>query len=574
MTEVMSREKSATALDFKGGADVDVDVLIVGAGFSGLRTLIEVRRLGLTASLIEAGSDVGGTWYWNRYPGARTDSQAWVYGFPLEEMRNDWRWPERFATQPQTHGYLKQVADTFDLWPDIKFNTRVVAATLDEEARTWRISTDSGEETSARFFVTATGQLSLPYFPDFEGLAEFQGEWYQTQRWPEGGVSFDGKRVAIVGTGATAVQVIPIVAEEAAHLTVFQRTPNYVLPARNDALSDHDVNMIRKNFDEIFGRAFSQAFGMDIPPSAGRIAADCTPEEQQQVLERGWEYGGFRYLFETFDDLLTDEHANYLAAEFIRNKIRAIVRDPRTAELLCPKDYPLGGKRPPLGHYYYETFNRDNVSLVDISEAPIRIEANGIRTGGELHEVDAIIFATGYDALTGTLNKIDIRGRNGVALRDRWTEGPRTHLGMLVDGFPNLFMVAGPQSPFANIPVVSEYCVQWLSRLLKAMHERGADTFETTHEAVEEFSQLTEAVLDATVLRRGGKRTWFLGTNIPGKPQRAVMWLGGMGSFRDVAEAEATSGYESLALTSGSVDREGGARTGTIEEVLPALQEF
>ena len=549
MTATSTSEKTETKLDFTGGADVDFDAVVVGAGFSGIRTLIEMRRLGLRTLVIEAGSDVGGTWYWNRYPGARTDSQAWVYGFPLDEIRHDWRWAERFATQPQTHGYIKHVTDTFGLWPDIKFHTRVQSATFDEEAGIWKVSTDEGQDITTRFFIAATGQLSTPYFPNFEGLSEFKGEWFQTQNWPESGVDFTGRRVAVVGTGATAVQVIPIVADAAAHLTVFQRTPNYVLPARNDALSDHDVATIRRDFEKIFDRAFAQPFGMDIPSSAGRVAADCAPAEQQQVLERGWELGGFRYLFETFDDVITDEAANELAADFVRNKIRAIVKDPQTAELLCPKGYPLGNKRPPLGHYYYETFNKENVKLADVSETPLHIEAGGIRVGDEFHEVDVIIFATGYDALTGTLNRIDIRGRHGAELRDRWSEGPRTHLGMTVDGFPNFFMVAGPHTPFANIPVVSEYCVGWLSRLLKAMYERGAELVEPTSEAVEGFTQLVETVTDMTVFRRGGVRNWFLGTNIPGKPEATVMWLGGVGSFREVGEAEASDGYPQLTFT-------------------------
>lgn len=559
MTATAASENTKTKLEFAERADVDVDAVIVGAGFSGLRTLIEMRRLGLTAIVIEEAPDVGGTWYWNRYPGARTDSQAWVYGFQFDELWNKWEWPEKFATQPQTHGYLRLLTDKFDLWPDIKFETRVDSAIFDEDKQTWQVSTDKGQELSARFFITATGQLSRTYFPDFDGLSEFEGEWYMTQNWPEGGVDFEGKRVAIVGTGATAVQVIPIVAEEADHLTVFQRTPNYVMPARNDALSEHDVKTIRKNGDEIFGRAFSQGFGMDIPPSAGRVAADCTPEEQQQILERGWEYGGFRFLFETFDDMLTSSETNELAAEFVRNKIRAIVRDPETAELLCPKNHPIGGKRPPLGHYYYETFNKENVSLVAVPETPpLRIEANGIRVGDELHEVDAIIFATGYDAITGTLNQIDIRGRSGSVLRDRWTEGPRTHLSMLVNEFPNFFMIAGPQSPFANIPVVTEYCVGWVSDLLTEMHERSANVVETTSDAVEGFTQLTEDVTDATVVRQGTARAWYLGTNIPGKASATVMWLGGVGSFRETCDAEVSGGYKNLVFSSsvdGSVSR-------------------
>jgi cation diffusion facilitator CzcD-associated flavoprotein CzcO len=418
MTAVSGNERAAATLDFSAGSSTDVDAVVIGGGFSGLRTLIELRHLGLSAELIEAGSDVGGTWFWNRYPGARTDSQAWVYGFPLEKMRGEWRWEERFATQPQTHGYIRQVADAYELWPHITFNTRVESAVFDAEAEVWRISTDTNREISTRFLITATGQLSLPYFPDFEGLADFKGEWYQTQRWPEEGVDFTGKRVGVVGTGATGVQVIPIVADQAEHLTVFQRTPNYVLPARNDRVSEHDLKTLRRDMDDIFERASGQAFGMDIQAAAGS-STDFGPDEQQQILERGWESGGFKFLFETFDDVLVSNDANKLVADFHRKKIRAIVHDPATADLLSPKDYPFAGKRPPLGHYYYETFNKENVDLVDISQTPLRFEADGVRVGDELHELDVIIFATGYDALTGTLNQIDIRGRDGVALKDR-----------------------------------------------------------------------------------------------------------------------------------------------------------
>ena len=322
-----------------------------------------------------------------------------------------------------------------------------------------------------------------------------------------------------------------------------------MLPSRNDALSDEDVKEIRRDFDEIFARARMQPFGMDIPPLAGRTGEECTPEEAQQVLERGWEYGGFRFLFETFDDLLTSDKTNKLATDFIRNKIRSIVTDPETAELLCPKDYPLAAKRPPLGHYYYETFNRPTVSLVDISQNPITVTENGLRVGEEDYDVDVVITATGYDAITGTIDQIDITGRNGSKLKNKWTEGPRTHVGMTVDEFPNMFMIAGPQTPFANIPVVSEVCAEWVADLLREMSKRGSSRAEARPEAVEAFTQLTEAVVDATVLRQGGKHSWYLGTNIPGKPAKAVMWLGGVGSFREACDADIAEGYAGLEIS-------------------------
>ena len=548
-TRTTETSSATEQLKFDGGSAVDVDVLIIGAGFSGIRTLIEIRRLGLSATVIEAGTDVGGTWYWNRYPGARTDSQSWVYGFAMPEIRNEWRWNEKFSTQPQTQGYLRLIADKFDLRKDIKFSTRVTAASYDEDANVWTITTDDGASTTCRFFIMATGQLSLPYLPDFPGQESFTGDWYQTQNWPKDGVDFTGKRVAVIGTGATAVQVIPLVAQEADQLIVFQRTPNYVLPSRNDALSDVDVNAIRRNFDEIFARARQQAFGMDIPPAAGRVLADCTPAEAQQVLERGWEYGGFRFLFETFDDIITNKETNDLAAEFIRNKIRSIVTDPETAELLCPKDYALAHKRPPLGHYYYETFNRPNVKLVDVSQDPITVTEHGLQVGEETYEVDAVITATGYDAITGTIDQIDITGLGGAKLKNKWTDGPRTHVGMTVDEFPNMFMIAGPQTPFANIPVVSEVCAEWVGDVLREMHRRDANRVEARPEAVDKFTALNEAVIDATVLRDGGKHSWYLGTNIPGKPAKAVMWLGGVGGFRDVVDADTAEGYAGLKIS-------------------------
>jgi cation diffusion facilitator CzcD-associated flavoprotein CzcO len=349
----------------------DFGAVVIGAGFGGLRILHELRQRGISARVIEAGSDVGGTWYWNRYPGARTDSEAWVYCFSFsEEVQQEWNWKERFPAQPEVLEYLNFVADRFDLRRDIQFGTRVRSAVYDESTNVWTVTTDKDETYTSTFLITATGPLSHPLDPPFEGLDSFEGDWYLTARWPKRPVDFTGKRVGLVGTGATGVQVAPVVAEQAAHLTVFQRTPNYVIPANNRPLTDDERTAIKARYDEIWDQTQRHVFAFSMDP-ANRTRADVTPEQQREVLEAGWRTGGFQYLFETFDDLLVDEESNEAAAEFLRSKIREIVKDPQTAELLCPKGYPLGGKRPPLGHSYYETFNRDNVTLVDVSMDPI-----------------------------------------------------------------------------------------------------------------------------------------------------------------------------------------------------------
>ncbi|MGH7898171.1 MAG: flavin-containing monooxygenase [Candidatus Binatia bacterium] len=522
----------------------DVDAIVIGAGFAGLRTLIELRKLGLSAIAIEAGTDVGGTWYWNRYPGARTDSESWVYAYSFsKELQDDWEWTERFPSQPEALAYLQHVADRFDMRKDIEFDTRVESAVYDESANVWRVVTDRGRSYSCNYLITAVGVLSLPYQPPFPGLERFAGEWYITGRWPKEPVDFAGKRVSVIGTGATAVQAIPIIAYTAAHVTVFQRTPNYVMPARNTPLTKDELQSIRKNYDAIWEQARNHFFGFAMD-AAGRTAADVTPEEHQKILERGWETGGFRYIFETFDDIFVDEKSNQVASEFVRNKIRAIVKDPATAELLCPKDYPLAGKRPPLGHFYYETFNRPNVTLVDVSRNPItEITAEGVRTATDEYPADIIVFATGFDAVTGTLRHMDIRGKGGATIRDKWQGGPRTHLGISVDGFPNLFMICGPQSPFANIPVVIDGIVDWIGQAIRHLRDNRLDTMEPTPEAVEAWRRHVDDLVNATVLPKG-KRSWFLGDNIPGKPHVVLFYFGGAGAYRRECQAAVDRGFE------------------------------
>jgi cyclohexanone monooxygenase len=527
----------------------EFDAIVIGAGFSGLRVLHELREQGLSVRAFEIGTDVGGTWYWNRYPGARTDTESWCYAYQFsKELQQEWRWTERFPTQQEALEYLRHVADRFDMRKDIAFGTRVTAAHYDEATNRWSVTTDGGDTHTCTYFIPAPGPLFLAYKPDFPGLDGFTGQWVVTGRWPKEGVDVAGKRVVCIGTGATAVQVIPIVAKTAARLTVLQRTPNYVMPARNYVLTNDERQEIQQNYDAIWAEANEHFFGFPMSPS-GRLATEASEEERQKIFEQGWEIGGFRFVFETFDDLITDMKANEYAAEFVREKIRAIVDDPQTAELLCPKDYPLAGKRPPLGHFYYETFNRPNVRLDDVRDNPITgITENGVRTeDGTVHDADVIIFATGFDAVTGALTNIDIRGRGGVGLADAWAHGPRTYLGLGVVDFPNMFPVCGPQTSFANLPVVIEGMAAWIGGAIRYMRENGVATMEATPDAVDRWGRRVQELVDATVLAHG-RNSWFLGANIPGKPRVVQYYFGGSGRYRKECEEVADAGYPGFAL--------------------------
>lgn len=532
--------------------DVDVDVVVIGAGFGGLRMLHELREIGLRTRIFEAGTDVGGTWYYNRYPGARTDSECWVYAFSFSQaLQDEWNWSEKYPSQAEALAYLQYVADRFDMRRDITFETRVTGARYDEARQRWKVTTNRGDTVTCTYLVSATGPLSTPYKPDFPGIDDFEGEWYLTGRWPKEKVDFAGKRVCVIGTGATAVQVIPLVAQTAAHLTVFQRTPNYVMPARNAPMTEFELAAIRANYDRIWEQARRHVFGFALEP-AGRNGQDVPPDEQQRILERHWEIGGFRFLFDTFDDILLNADTNRLVADFIRNKIRAIVKDPHTAELLCPTCHPVAARRPPLGHFYYETFNRDNVSLVDVRNNPIvAITERGIRLQDGEHAADVIIFATGFDAVTGTLKSMDIRGRDGTALAERWQGGPQTYLGITVDQFPNFFMVGGPQSPFANIPVVIDGCVDWIGRALRHMETHAYREMEASAEAVADWGVHMNDLVNATLMAQA-ERSWFMGDNIPGKPHCVLFYFGGAGAYRQECLAAAEAGFEKFTLTPAS----------------------
>jgi cyclohexanone monooxygenase len=531
--------------------DTAFDAVVVGAGFSGLYMLHRLRGLGLTARVYEAGGDVGGTWFWNRYPGARCDSESVVYSFSdrlSEEMLQEWTWSERYAGQPEILRYLNWVADRLDLRRDIRFNTRVSAAVYDEVRNRWAISTDDGGRVTATYLITAVGCLSAANIPAFPGLETFEGTWHHTGRWPHEGVDFTGQRVAVIGTGATGVQVVPEVAKQAAHVYVFQRTPNYDLPGGNRPLDAEYVQEVKADYKDIWQTARESAFGF--PYGAEQSALEVTPEERQRVYEAAWDRGGFYMALGTFSDLLFNKEANDTAAEFVRAKIREIVRDPDVAALLVPTDHPFSTKRPPLEHGYYQAFNRDNVTLVDVRRAPITaITPRGVRTEDGEYEVDSIIFATGFDAMTGSLVRIDIRGRGGVTLKDKWADGPRTYLGVATHGFPNMFMITGPQSPsvLSNMPVSIEQHVDWIADCLAYLRAHGVDTIEPRIDAEDGWVAHVTEVADATLLPLAD--SWWVGANIPDKPRQLYPYVGGVGPYRATCDEVAAKGYEGFALT-------------------------
>jgi cation diffusion facilitator CzcD-associated flavoprotein CzcO len=528
----------------------ELDALIIGAGFSGLYQLYSLRdRLGLAAQVLEAGDGVGGTWYWNRYPGARCDSESYSYSFSFsDELQQEWDWTERYPEQPEIMRYLNHVADRFDLRRDIRFGTRVTGARYDEAANRWRVTTEQGEELTAKFLITAVGCLSSANVPNIPGLDDFAGRWYHTGQWPHEGVDFTGKQVGLVGTGSTGIQATPVIAAEAAHLTVFQRTPNFSVPARNGPVSPEVQRQIKANYDEIRRTMRGTTNGHPFTISE-RSALEVTPEERQALYEAAWAQGGLQFRA-TFQDLLIDKQANDTAVEFIRAKIRQIVKDPAVAEALTAFDHPYASKRPPIDTEYFETFNRDNVTLVDVRAAPIeRITPRGIKTRDAEYELDAIVFATGFDAMTGPLLSIDIRGRDGRSLKEIWDVGPRTYLGLAVAGFPNLFTVTGPGSPsvLCNMPVAIEQHVDWITDCIDYMRQHSVETIEATAEAADQWVERVNQAADATLLPQAAS-SWYLGANVPGKPRVFMPYAGGMARYRDICNEVAAKGYEGFKI--------------------------
>ncbi len=528
---------------------VDFDVVIVGAGMSGLYMLHCLRGLGFSARVYETGSDVGGTWYWNRYPGARCDVESMEYSFSFsDELQQEWHWSERYATQPEILRYVNHVADRFDLRRDVQFDTRVSAAHYEDAANRWLIATEHGEHVSARFCVMAVGCLSTAQVPAIPGLDSFDGPWYHTGHWPHEGVDFTGQRVGIIGTGSSGIQSIPVIAQQAAHLYVFQRTPNFAFPARNAPLDPYYEGSIKAAYADL-RRSERESRAGYIVERNEQSALEATPDERDREFTRRWERGGFGFT-SAFNDLLIDKAANDTAANYVRDRIREIVNDPAVADLLSPKDHPIGTKRLPLDTGYYETYNRDNVTLVDIRSAPIEtITPTGLSTCAAEFELDSIVFATGFDAMTGPFFGIDIRGRDGIALREKWAAGPRTYLGIASAGFPNLFLITGPGSPsvLSNMIVSIEQHVDWITRCLVDLRDDGLNCIEPEVAAEDAWVEHVNVVAHQTLYPQAN--SWYMGANIPGKPRIFLPYIGGVGAYRKTCDDVVANGYRGFILS-------------------------
>jgi cyclohexanone monooxygenase len=534
-------------------ATATLDAVVVGAGFSGLYMLHRLRGIGLTTRVFEAGGGVGGTWFWNRYPGARVDieSQEYAYSFS-PELEDEWKWSERYSSQAELLAYVNHVADRFDLRRDIQLDTRVVSAVFDETAHRWTVTTDRGDVVSTRFCIMATGCLSVPKDIDIPGAARFKGPTYRTSRWPHAGVDFSGMKVAVIGTGSSGIQSIPEIAKQATHVTVFQRTPNFSLPAQNHPADPAAFEDWKKNRTAYRAHAKSQGFGVLIIDQHDRNASDFTAEQRRNEMERRWQRGGFS-LGGSFADLVTDKSANDIAAGFVRERIREIVEDPAVADMLSPTNHPLFTKRPCVDTGYYETYNRANVTLVDLTKTPIEtITETGVKTTDATYDVDAIVYAIGFDAMTGALNAIDIRGRRGEALKSKWSDGPKTYLGLMVAGYPNLFMVTGPGSPsvLSNMMLSIEQHVDWITDCLQYLGDRQLGVIEATRDAESNWVAHVNEVASTTLYPLAN--SWYMGANVPGKARVFTPYIGGVPVYREKIEQVAANGYEGFALSAAS----------------------
>jgi len=532
-----------------GSSTRSLDVVIVGAGFAGMYMLYKLRNLGFTAKVIERADGVGGTWYWNRYPGARCDVESLNYSFSFDEdLEQDWTWSERYSPQPEILRYANHVADRFDLRKDIEFETSVDTAVWDDDACRWTISTSKGDPISAQHYVMASGCLSHSKLPEIPGVESFQGPTYHTGHWPHEGVDFTGMRVGVIGTGSSGIQSIPVIAEQAAHLTVFQRTPNFSMPACNRPLSQEESDGMKAIYPDHRQAARMSGFGVPVQDPT-RSALEVSEEERNEVYEQGWQSGNLVGMLLAFNDLITNKEANDTAAEFVRNKIRSIVKDPQTAEDLCPFDHPLGTKRPCLDTGYYETYNRDNVRLVNLRRTPIEeITPTGIRTTDEEFTFDTIVFATGFDAMTGALVAVDIHGRNGVTLKDKWRDGTRTYLGLMVHGFPNLFTITGPASPsvFSNMMISIEQHVDWVANCLVDLRDNGKAAIEASKEAEDFWVDHNTEAGNATLYPLAN--SWYMGSNVPGKPRVLMPYIGGVGVYRQECDEIMADNYRGFVM--------------------------
>jgi cation diffusion facilitator CzcD-associated flavoprotein CzcO len=526
------------------------DAVIVGAGLSGLYQLYRLRESGLSARVIEAGSGVGGTWYWNRYPGARCDVESMAYSYSFSpELEQEWTWTEKYPTQPEILRYIEHVADRFDLRRDVTFETRVTDAVYSDVTSRWTVTTNTGEVIDTQYLIMATGCLSTSKAPEIPGAERFGGPTYHTGHWPHEGVDFTGMRVGVIGTGSSGIQSIPIIAGQASELTVFQRTPNFSMPAGNRPLDEAEVADMKARYPDFREAQRTSGFGVPIE-AATQSALEVGDDVRSATYQAGWDAGNLVAILASYNDTLTSKDANDTAAEFVRGQIRSIVKDPELAETLSPRSFPFGTKRPCLDSGYYDTFNQEHVDLVDIRKTPlVEITERGVRTSEDEYEFDAIVFATGFDAMTGALLAVDIRGRDGISLREKWAEGPRTYLGLAVAGFPNLFTITGPSSPsvLSNMIVSIEQHVEWITDCIEHLREQGVAEIEPTVEAEDGWVQHVEEVGNMTLYPTAD--SWYMGSNVPGKPRVFMAYIGGVGAYREKCDEVATKGYEGFALT-------------------------
>lgn len=512
------------------------DAIIIGAGFSGLYQLYKLRdELGLKVRVLEKGAGVGGTWFWNRYPGARCDSESYYYCYSFnKEIEQEWSWSERYPEHTEIRRYLNFVSDKLDLGRDIALNTEVTSASFNDKYNVWTITTAVGKTFVARYLITAVGCLSTANVPKFKGLENFKGDWYHTGNWPPEGVDFAGKRVGQIGTGSTGIQAAPMLAEQARHLTVFQRTANYSIPARNRPVTPEEVSLTRNNYEDVWRRARAGANGH--PFTVYERSAVSTPDDERNAIyEKAWERGGLRFRA-SFHDILQNAAANETASAFIRKKIADVVKDPITVEMLTPRDHGFATKRPPIDSHYFETFNRDNVLLVDLKAEPIQaITAEGIRTSAHDYPLDIIVFATGFDALTGPLLKLNLKGSRGCDLKEAWAFGPRTYLGLQIPNFPNLFTITGPGSPsvLCNMPIAIEQHVDWITACIRDMQQKGLTRIEAKPEAAEAWVEEVNTAANATLLPMASS-SWYLGANVPGKPRVFMPYAGGFAKYTSI----------------------------------------
>ena len=520
-----------------------LDVVVVGAGFGGMYAVYRFREMGLRVQGFEAGGDVGGVWYWNRYPGARVDLPSIDYSFSFSpEIEQEWTWSEQFAAQPELLKYINFVADRLDLRRHIQFSTRVTRAVWDESRKLWTVTTDRGDTYEATYCIMATGPLSIPKDPEIPGIDRFKGQLLRAAKWPHESVSFAGRRVGVIGTGSTGIQIVQEVGKEAGELFVFQRTPSFTMPMRNEALEPDYVAEVKRHYAGIRESARNSAVG-GVRPQSTRAFFSVTPSQRRQLLEDAWKNGGLAMLG-TFADLLTNAEANEQVAEFVRGKIGEIVNDPQTAEKLKPRGYPIFARRPCLDSSYYETFNRPNVHLKDCTSDPIEeITERGVKTQAGEVELDALIFATGYDGLTGALLAFDIVGRDGRTMSDKWKDGARSHLGLMMEGFPNLFMTTGPNGPaaLANIIRISEHDVDWIAAAMTHMDKNGLSTIEPTPQAEQAWMDIVFALSQRSLLLKA--KTWYVGANVKDKPQGLTLFTGGFQKYREHCAAAVQGGY-------------------------------